>query len=236
MTEQNDPRTDPVGTVRRHESGRTAVKVSMGDDTGKGGHVWVRLDENLESWWMHHADVRNWLHHIDVGNWPIAPSAATQTAEQAQPGREDVVKRLVEALLVADCVADPAELGETEEQFWRFMVGKAVMPIIDELLAAGSPVTETTTQATHWGREEDGGESAHNGADPDDCYVCRTAFLADELGRVQAVADRAKAKVDRALELCDAVDTVSALTSHREVAAEFRAVLSGVTSETEKRP
>jgi hypothetical protein len=64
------------------------------------------------------------------------------------------------------------------------------------------PADETEGE-THWGREEGGGESVHDGANPDDCYLCRTAELADELSRVQAVADRAKAKVDAVHEVVE---------------------------------
>lgn len=61
-----DPRTDPVGTVRVHDDDRTVVKVSMGDDTGKGQHVWCRMDARL--------DVR-WFHHNEVAGWAIGPAA-----------------------------------------------------------------------------------------------------------------------------------------------------------------
>jgi len=56
-------RTDPVGTVRRRGDGATVVKVSMGDDTGKGQHVWCWMGPDLE--------VR-WLHHYEVSEWPQA--------------------------------------------------------------------------------------------------------------------------------------------------------------------
>lgn len=60
-------RRDPVGTVREHDDGTTAVKVAMGDDTGKGQHVWCWMRPDFE--------VR-WLHHLDVADWATVPSVA----------------------------------------------------------------------------------------------------------------------------------------------------------------
>jgi hypothetical protein len=53
-------RTDPVGTVREHDDGTTAVKVSMGDDSTKGQHVWCWMSCKLEVRWLHHYDVAEW--------------------------------------------------------------------------------------------------------------------------------------------------------------------------------
>ncbi|MGW3992409.1 hypothetical protein ACWEF6_02870 [Amycolatopsis sp. NPDC004772] len=66
---------NPVGTVRRDSNGRVAVKTSMGDHTGKGQHVWVVTDENLD---------RRWLHHVEVNRWTIVqhPTVAEFVAER----------------------------------------------------------------------------------------------------------------------------------------------------------
>lgn len=56
----DEPRLNPVGTVRRDSNGRLAVKVTMGDDTGKGQHVWVVTDEHLDRRWLHHVEVKDW--------------------------------------------------------------------------------------------------------------------------------------------------------------------------------
>lgn len=66
-----EPHTDPVGTVRRDSNGRLAVKTTMGDDTGKGQHVWVVTDEHLERRWLHHNEVNSWtvVHHPIVAEF-----------------------------------------------------------------------------------------------------------------------------------------------------------------------
>lgn len=142
MAEQNDPRVDPVGTVRRHESGRTAVKVSMGDNTGKGSHVWVRLDENLESWWMHHADVRN---------WSVVSSAATQTAEQARPD-DELIEKTARMLYELEMPTGPFGSKRIEwgtswlRPAWEKYRARARALADAGVLAAGSPVTDEWTQ------------------------------------------------------------------------------------------
>lgn len=64
---QNDPRLDPIGTVRKDSKGRQAVKVSMGDDSGKGQHVWVHTDDHLN---------HRWFHHVEVGSWTVVQPQA----------------------------------------------------------------------------------------------------------------------------------------------------------------
>lgn len=104
--------------------------------------------------------------------------------------REQIQKRIIDALVVADCVADPAELGDTEEEFWNFMVGKAVMPVIDDLRSELDRLFGEI-------------KTAHEGMKT--LAACQ----------------------DHALSICDAIDTVSALAKHRDVAAEIRAALTG---------
>jgi hypothetical protein len=70
----SDPRKDPIGTVRRDRGGRTTVKVSMGDGTGKGQHVWCRMDDNLDVFWNHHVEVAG-LPVVDA----CSPTRATHT-------------------------------------------------------------------------------------------------------------------------------------------------------------
>lgn len=65
---EHTTRTDPIGTVRGHDDGTTAVKVSMGDHTGKGQHVWCWIDADRQVWW---------LHHHDVAEWAVQPATTT---------------------------------------------------------------------------------------------------------------------------------------------------------------
>ena len=61
-----DPRQDPIGTVRSGRDGRAAVKVALGDDTGKGQHVWLHVTDELE---------RRWFHHVEVAGLPVQPAS-----------------------------------------------------------------------------------------------------------------------------------------------------------------
>lgn len=58
-----DPRTDPVGTVRvQRDTGVWAIKSSMGDDTGKGQHVWLSPAGVVagDTYVLHHNEVHGW--------------------------------------------------------------------------------------------------------------------------------------------------------------------------------
>jgi hypothetical protein len=48
------------------------------------------------------------------------------------------------------------------------------------------PIGPAAPTPTHWGPEEGGGESAHDGADPADCYLCRTAVLASTIRQLES--------------------------------------------------
>ncbi|RSN65439.1 hypothetical protein DMH01_03420 [Amycolatopsis sp. WAC 04182] len=114
-----------------------------------------------------------------VAAWtPLVPSAATQAAEQArqltEQGREELSIRLAHALADADAAPMPDE-WDSEEAFWKFMVSRAVMPIVDELLAVGSPVTETTTQAPDAESCTCQPDVCFSEAEPVVCGYCSTA-------------------------------------------------------------
>lgn len=76
-----DPRTDPVGTVRQLGA-VTVVKVSMGDNTGKGQHVWCRMDDVVGVRWFHHNEVARWS--SPASDDTTAATVADFCAERAQ--------------------------------------------------------------------------------------------------------------------------------------------------------
>ena len=74
------PWTDPVGTVREHDDGSTAVKVAMGNDTGKGQHVWCEMTPDLAVRWLAHDEVAEWATERE------ARLAALRALVAADPG------------------------------------------------------------------------------------------------------------------------------------------------------
>jgi hypothetical protein len=62
-------------------------------------------------------------------------------------------------------------------------IAEDCLPADARLLDVVEPAAPTPT---HWGPEEGGGESAHDGADPADCYLCRTAVLASTIRQLES--------------------------------------------------
>ncbi len=59
-------------------------------------------------------------------------------------------------------------------------------------------------------------------------YRITGEYYADELAKAGILAEPGlQDRVERALGICDAIDRVSALAKHRDVAAEIRAALRG---------
>lgn len=127
-----DPRTDPVGTVRQDATGRVAVKITMGNDTGKGQHVWVVTDENLE---------RRWFHHVEVARWRVLPSPPPSPRVFF---RGDTVPGNV-------CVVDEFGTFYSDDRAWEVTVVAPVValtsPTPEEWQAAVDAATAAVTAA-----------------------------------------------------------------------------------------
>lgn len=104
-------RTDPVGTVREHDDGSTAVKVSMGSATGKGQHVWCWMKPNLEVRWLHHYEVAEWdiVPAPQSSSVPLLPLSAPVETEGQVEGRTEALSPQSETELKLWNLLDKAE-------------------------------------------------------------------------------------------------------------------------------
>jgi hypothetical protein len=83
----SDPRHDPIGTVRIGRDGRAVVKVSMGDETGKGQHVWVHVTQELEQRWFHHNEVAGLASERPDAGRERMPEGYAKELERVRDGR-----------------------------------------------------------------------------------------------------------------------------------------------------
>lgn len=101
-----DPRLDPVGTVREHDDGTTAVKVAMGNDTGKGQHVWCEMTPDLAVRWLHHDEVAEWATEREARLAELRALVAADPGALFQLGHVHDTSNDMQAFLeLPDCTA-----------------------------------------------------------------------------------------------------------------------------------
>jgi len=104
--ELSGPWTDPVGTVREHDDGTTAVKVSMGNETGKGQHVWCEMTPALQVRWLAHDEVAEWATEREARLAALRATIAADPEALFQVGHVHDTSNDMQAFLeLPDCTA-----------------------------------------------------------------------------------------------------------------------------------